>query len=74
MNEKVMVNQYDWSTHLEQTILIGLHYSQKVTNHFAFWSCSSNMVCPIDRLLLESWRPFNSKHFDTSFKQIGQNI
>ena len=29
------------------------------------------MVCPIDRILLESWRPFNS-HFDTSFEQIGK--
>ena len=35
---------------------------------------SSNMVCPIDQLLLESERPFNSKHFDTSFEQIGQKI
>ena len=32
------------------------------------------MVCSIDQLLLESQRPFNSKHVDTSFEQTGQNV
>ena len=35
---------------------------------------SNNMLCPIDKRLLESKKPFNSKHFDTSFDQIDRKM
>ena len=35
-------------------------------------SHSADKVCPIDKLLLESYRPINFEHFDTSFDQIHQ--